>query len=102
VRLREKYPDLEADYRAATGRGFDALTESEARFFLKFKPADALRARFAAERDGARRRLGEGSAGEDVGPFARARAISCATPRGPGGTRCRLKIAPCIGRITGG
>lgn len=55
--LREKHGDLENDFRAATGHGFDALTESEARYLTNFKPADAVRDRILAE--GRRQGIGE-------------------------------------------
>ncbi|MFV0383701.1 Eco57I restriction-modification methylase domain-containing protein, partial [Paracoccus sp. (in: a-proteobacteria)] len=47
--LRDKHGDLENDFRIATGYGFDALTESEARYLAGFKPADAVRDRILAE-----------------------------------------------------
>lgn len=43
--LRGKFGDVEEDFRAATGHGFDALTESEARYLVRFRPADAVRNR---------------------------------------------------------
>jgi hypothetical protein len=54
--LREKHGDLEDQFRAATGYGFDALTESEARLLANFKPAHTVRARIAEEG----RRAGQG------------------------------------------
>lgn len=66
--LREKHGDLENDFRAATGYGFDALTESEARYLTNFKPADAVRDRILAERD--KGRDGDGEANDpDLGGF---------------------------------
>lgn len=50
--LRAKHGDLEQDFIAATGHGFDSLTESEARYLAKFKPAQAVRDRILAARDG--------------------------------------------------
>lgn len=47
--LREKHGDLETDFRAATGYGFDALTQSEARYLANYEPAQRLRDRIAAE-----------------------------------------------------
>ena len=47
--LREKHGNLENDFRAATGYGFDSLTESKARYLTNFKPADAIRDRILAE-----------------------------------------------------
>lgn len=59
--LREKHGDLENDFRAATGHGFDSLTESEARYLTNFKPADAIRVRILDEgrRRGARKDQGD-------------------------------------------
>lgn len=55
--LREQHGDLEQDFIAATGYGFDSLTESEARYLANFKPADAIRVRVLDE--GRRRSAGE-------------------------------------------
>ena len=41
--LRQKHGDLEDQFRTATGYGFDALTESEARYLARFEPAERLR-----------------------------------------------------------
>ena len=59
--LREKHGNLENDFRAATGHGFDALTQSEARYLTNFKPADGVRDRILAEgrRRGAREDQGD-------------------------------------------
>lgn len=46
--LRERYGDVESDFRAATGRGFDALTESEGRYLVKHDSPDAVRSRILA------------------------------------------------------
>lgn len=54
--LRDKHGDSEGDFRAATGHGFDSLTESEARYLTNFEPASAVRDRILEER----RRRGEG------------------------------------------
>lgn len=43
--LRAKFGDIEPQFQAATGYGFDALTESEARYLTNFKPPDTVRAR---------------------------------------------------------
>jgi|GEM_PF-1371066 len=58
--LRARYGDVEQAFREATGRGFDALTESEGRYLAKHDAPDAVRDRILAERharvdgDGAR------------------------------------------------
>ncbi|MDR3018634.1 MAG: phosphoribosyltransferase [Delftia acidovorans] len=49
VSLRQKHGDLEDQFRSATGYGFDALTESEARYLARFEPAQRLRDRIAEE-----------------------------------------------------
>ena len=46
--LRERYGNVESDFRAASGRGFDALTESEGRYLVKHDSPDAVRSRIAA------------------------------------------------------
>lgn len=75
--LRQKHGDLENEFRAATGYGFDSLTESEARYLARYEPADRLRDRISAE--GHRGRAGEdqGNAGPgslEGGPlFSRSR-----------------------------
>ncbi|GEQ77941.1 hypothetical protein CTTA_4946 [Comamonas testosteroni] len=75
--LRQKHGDLENEFRAATGYGFDSLTESEARYLARYEPADRLRDRISAE--GHRGRAGEdqGNAGpgslEDGPLFSRSR-----------------------------
>jgi hypothetical protein len=47
--LRQKHGDLENEFRAATGYGFDSLTESEARYLARYEPADRLRDRISEE-----------------------------------------------------
>jgi len=61
--LRQKHGDLENEFRAATGYGFDALTESEARYLAKYEPAQRLRDRIAEEGRRGRARADEGDSG---------------------------------------
>lgn len=61
--LRQKHGDLENEFRAATGYGFDALTESEARYLAKYEPAQRLRDRIAEEGRRGRARADEGDPG---------------------------------------
>lgn len=63
--LRQKHGDLENEFRAATGYGFDALTESEARYLARYEPAQRLRDRIAAEGRRGRERANEGDSGPD-------------------------------------
>lgn len=65
--LREKHGDLETDFRAATGYGFDALTQSEARYLANYEPAQRLRDRIAAEG----RRAREGGDPQAAGSLSR-------------------------------
>jgi hypothetical protein len=46
--LRETFGDIEPDFKAATGYGFGALTASEARYLVNFKPVDTVRDRILA------------------------------------------------------
>lgn len=62
--LQEKHGDLESDFRAATGYGFDALTEAEARYLANFKPASAVRDRILAERGRRGSQVVQGTTGE--------------------------------------
>lgn len=56
TKLRERYGDIESTFRAATGHGFDGLTESEARYLTGFRQTDVNRDRIAAAGDAARQR----------------------------------------------
>lgn len=81
--LRDKHGDLEEAFRAATGYGFDALTESEARYLANFKPADAVRDRILAEgrRRGEQPDQGPDQGLSDDGPvFARSPALRAPAP----------------------
>ena len=74
--LRQKHGDLEDQFRVATGYGFDALTESEARYLARYEPADRLRDRISAEGRRAGERADQGDLGEaedDGLSFSRAR-----------------------------
>lgn len=62
-KVRERLGDLEPDFREATGHGFDALTESEARTLATWKPLDAVRSRIAQERNEASGRRDEAADG---------------------------------------
>ena len=44
-KVRERFQSVEDQFRAATGYGFDALTESEARYLAKHDDAESVRAR---------------------------------------------------------
>jgi hypothetical protein len=75
--LRQKHGDLENEFRAATGYGFDSLTESEARYLARYEPADRLRDRISEEgRRGGERadqgNPGQGDAGDGLS-FSRSR-----------------------------
>jgi orotate phosphoribosyltransferase len=49
--VRERFSDIETSFRAATGYGFDALTESEARYLVKHDDAQRVRDRVIAAGD---------------------------------------------------
>ncbi|MGC3944590.1 MAG: PLxRFG domain-containing protein [Chryseolinea sp.] len=61
--VREKYADVEPAFRAATGYGFDALTESEARYLAKHDAPAGVRDRISEAGDRARQSGDEGGAG---------------------------------------
>ncbi|WKL18674.1 PLxRFG domain-containing protein [Comamonas testosteroni] len=63
--LRQKHGDLENEFRAATGYGFDALTESEARYLARYEPAERLRDRITAEGNASRAGEDPGNSGPD-------------------------------------
>lgn len=59
--LWKKHGDLEDQFRAATGYGFDALTESEARYLARYEPAQRLRDRITEEGRSGSQREDEGN-----------------------------------------
>lgn len=46
--LREKYGDIEHEFKTATGYGLSALTQSEARTLASFRPSESVRDRIIA------------------------------------------------------
>jgi hypoxanthine-guanine phosphoribosyltransferase len=74
--LREKHGDLETDFRAATGYGFDALTQSEARYLANYEPAQRLRDRIAEEGRRASQSRNSQAAGGLNGALARGTAAT--------------------------
>ncbi|MGH8240966.1 MAG: hypothetical protein ACREXP_28660, partial [Steroidobacteraceae bacterium] len=66
--LRAQYGDIEQDFRAATGYGFDALTESEARYLAKYSPPQSVRDRILEE---GRARGGRADQAGSASPAAR-------------------------------
>jgi hypothetical protein len=46
--LRARFGDIENEFRAATGYGFDGLTESEARYLALYSQAERVRDRILA------------------------------------------------------
>lgn len=81
--LRDKFGDIEDGFKQATGYGFDALTESEARYLANFKQADAIRARIAKESgETARRTAAENGLAEEQNQKAPpSGGVSYSTPR---------------------
>lgn len=59
--VRDRYQSVEAQFRAATGYGFDALTESEARYLAKHDNAQLVRDRITEAGDAARQRATQGN-----------------------------------------
>jgi len=60
--LREKYGTIESEFKSTTGYGFDALTESEARYISKINSLEAFRDRIAEAKDEGLREANEGNA----------------------------------------
>ena len=66
-RVREKFGDIEDEFRNATGYGFDDLTESEARYLASFDAPDTIRDRILAENGHQPVQRNEGNAPEVTG-----------------------------------
>lgn len=94
--VREKFSDVEPQFRAATGYGFDALTASEARYLVKHDSPDTVRDRIAAE--GSARVGGVGE--EGTAPPALKRAPAAAA--GVAADEIRKALAPTIERWRSG
>lgn len=85
AKLREQHGDIEQQFRAAAGHGFDALTESEGRYLTSYRPADALRNRILARVQPAGDRSGsEGVRQEAGGPDVK-QAVEPYTSSAPDG-----------------
>ena len=88
--VRERFSDVEPAFRAATGYGFDALTESEARYLAAHRSPESVRSRILAQRDAAQQRLDARGTQEGLNrPLSRAlpapaspSAPDAAAPRG--------------------
>ena len=77
TQLRERFGDVEGAFRAATGYGFDGLTESEGRYLVKHDAPEQVRDRIlAAGREAGFRE----DAGTD-GPGSGDRRLSSESPR---------------------
>ncbi len=61
--VRERFSNVEDKFRAATGYGFDALTESEARYLVKHDDAQSIRDRIVEAGEQASRGVDEGREG---------------------------------------
>lgn len=66
-KLREQFADIEADFRAAAGHGFESLTESEARYLANFKPAYTIRDRIVAAGSQSKHNQDAGVAAQNTG-----------------------------------
>ncbi|PID44095.1 MAG: hypothetical protein CSB47_11690 [Proteobacteria bacterium] len=62
-KLRSKYGDLENDFIQATGYGFEALTNSEARYLANYSPSEKIRDYILEARDEAVRKRDGQAAG---------------------------------------
>jgi adenine/guanine phosphoribosyltransferase-like PRPP-binding protein len=76
--VREKFQSVEPDFKAATGYGFDALTESEARYLAKHDHAQSVRDRIIAAGSTASLRENAGNARKNVSglPLAQVKSIT--------------------------
>lgn len=63
AKLTSKLRDLEPQFKAATGYGFSALTESEARYLANFEPVDTIRNRITQGGEQARPEVDDGADG---------------------------------------
>jgi hypothetical protein len=66
--VRERFQSIEDNFKAATGYGFDALTESEARYLAKHDNAQSIRDRIiaAGSAAGLRANAGDTRCSKDV------------------------------------
>lgn len=115
--VRERYGDIEDEFRAATGRGFDTLTESEGRYLAKHGTPESVRDRIIEE--GNARSRGSGARGvpesrlkrgantdqappseglSDSGPMESRAATAGPMPGGPAPTGSRQKYRGNVAR----
>ena len=66
AKLRNKHGDLEPQFRAATGFGFDGLTQSEARYLANYEPAQSVRNRITQAGSDAGRRVDQADSGPET------------------------------------
>lgn len=97
--LRAKHGDLEDDFRAATGYGFDALTQSEARYLANYEPAQRLRDRIAAEGRRARDAGDQQAPGGVDSALARGAAPAAAPPAPPAPPTQPTAAAPAASNV---
>lgn len=97
--LRAKHGDLEDDFRAATGYGFDALTQSEARYLANYEPTQRLRDRVAAEGRRARDAGSSQAPGGLDSALARGAAPPPSTPEEAGSGKSNAWSLPADTRL---
>lgn len=101
--LRQKHGDLENEFRAATGYGFDALTQSEARYLARYEPAERLRDRILDEGRRGRQRQDQSNSGPgpvvDDGPrFSRGPGVTT-NPTSAGAAVPQTKLAQLQAKV---
>lgn len=101
--LRQKHGDLENEFRAATGYGFDALTQSEARYLARYEPAQRLRDRILDEGRRGRQRQDQSNSGPgpvaDDGPrFSRGPGVTT-NPTSAGAAVPQTKLAQLQAKV---
>ncbi len=79
---RDLYGDIESDFRAATGYGFDALTQSEVRYLAKHSDAESVRNRIIEAGRKAGQLPNEGDTGFAKNPLRVLRQLEFAAPNG--------------------
>lgn len=97
--VRDRFQSVEPAFRSATGYGFDALTESEARYLVKHDDAESVRNRILAA--GSERINGGDRGLPEATPRSQGQErVGIVSPRTPAAT-IRAAIAKAYGKLLG-